>query len=297
MVSVVSRGKMMIVERVLQIYSTSKFLHRLVHPMLDRFFRNDSTTRILRVPAGPLKGFQLELNLKWERQYLLGKIEFSIIEIIRKLVNANMICYDIGAHIGYYALILAQQVGFSGRVFAFEPNPSVFARLQKNIALNSSQIDAKVELLPFAIGDHEGPRPFFKGGSTTTGRIVRFPQGTTEADLFQVECRTLDSLVFGQILPPPDLVKIDVEWAEHLVLEGMRRVLDEFRPVIICEIHDFKPGQDILDALKKLNYFIYSAESKREWFHASDVIKGEHLIAVPRQSEGDSLSSTFSTCP
>jgi FkbM family methyltransferase len=284
MVSVVSRGKMMIVERVLQIYTTSKVLHRLIHPMLDRLFRNDSTTRILRVPAGPLKGFQLEVNLKWERQYLLGKFEFSIIEIIRELVKANMICYDIGAHIGYYTLILTQQVGSSGRVIAFEPNPSVFARLQGNIALNSSRIDAEVQLLPFAVWDNEGPRPFFKGGSTTTGRLVRFPQGTSEADLFQVECRTLDALVFGQNLPPPDLIKIDVEWAEHLVLKGMRRVLEEFRPVIISEIHDFKPGQDIHDALKELNYFIYSAESKQEWFHPNDVVKGEHLIAVPRRS-------------
>ena len=272
----------MIVERLLKIYSHSNVLHHLIHPMLDRFFKNDSTTRVLRVPTGPLKGFHLELNLKWERQYLLGKIEQNIIEVVRELVKPNMTCYDIGAHVGYHTLILSQQVGSSGRVIAFEPSPSVFARLQGNIALNASQIDGSVKLLPIAVGDKEGHRPFFKGGATTTGRLVRFPQGTSEADIFQVECRTLDGLVFGQILPPPDFIKIDVEWAERLVLEGMRRVLEEFRPIVVCEIHDFKPGQDIHDALKELNYFIYSAESKQEWVYSDDVVKGEHMIATPR---------------
>jgi FkbM family methyltransferase len=274
----------MIVERLLQMYSHSKFLHRLIHPMLDCFFKNDSTTRVLSVPTGPLKGFHLELNLKWERQYLLGEIELSSIEILRNLVKPGMTCYDIGAHVGYYTLLLAQQVAPSGCVIAFEPSPSVFARLQRNIALNSLKIHARIELLPIAVGDKEGYRPFFKGGSTATGRLVHFPHGVNETDLFQVECRTLDALVLGQILPLPDLLKIDVEWAEYLVLEGMRRVVREVRPIIVCEIHDFKAGQSFCAALRDSNYFIYSAESKQEWVHSDDVVKGEHLIATPRRS-------------
>jgi FkbM family methyltransferase len=256
----------------------------MVHPILDCFFKNDSTTRVLSVPTGPLKGFRLELNLKWERQYLLGEIERSSIEILQGLVKPGMTCYDIGAHIGYYTLLLAQQVTTSGCVIAFEPSPSVFARLQRNIALNSSQIHARIELLPIAVCDKEGSRPFFKGGSTATGRLVRFPKGVNETDLLQVECRTLDALVLGKILPPPDLLKIDVEWAEDLVLEGMRRVIREIRPTIVCEIHDVKAGQILFAALRDSNYFIYSAESKRDWVRFEAVVKGEHVIATPRPS-------------
>jgi FkbM family methyltransferase len=43
---------------------------------------------------------------------------------------------DVGAHVGYFTLLLAKQVGPSGEVVAFEPNPNIFEILKENVALN-----------------------------------------------------------------------------------------------------------------------------------------------------------------
>ena len=48
----------------------------------------------------------------------------------------------------------------------------------------------------------------------------------------------IDELVSSGELPPPTVVKIDVEGAELAVLEGMRETIGAHRPAIICELHD-----------------------------------------------------------
>lgn len=57
-----------------------------------------------------------------------------------ELVREGMIVVDIGAHMGYYTLLAARAVGDKGKVFAFEPEPSNYALLVKNIRLRASNI-------------------------------------------------------------------------------------------------------------------------------------------------------------
>ena len=57
-------------------------------------------------------------------------------ELVSKEISKNDVVVDIGANIGYYTLIFAKLVGENGKVFAFEPDPSNFALLKKNVELN-----------------------------------------------------------------------------------------------------------------------------------------------------------------
>ena len=57
-------------------------------------------------------------------------------EFVKKEVKKGNVVLDIGANIGYYTLIFAKLVGENGKVFAFEPDPTNFALLKKNVEMN-----------------------------------------------------------------------------------------------------------------------------------------------------------------
>jgi FkbM family methyltransferase len=261
------------IEWVFEKYSHSKVIHQVIHPVLEKFLPTGRTW-IVSVPSGPLKGLNLEIDLRLERQFLSDRYEPSMVEMMKKLIKPGMTCYDIGAHIGFYSFLMAKLSGPHGAVLAFEPNPPIFARLQRNIILNYSKVPLEIKPFSMAIAERNGKRNFFKGGSSCTGRLVDFPKSVKDSDLFQVPCEPLDALVFEQEFPPPNIIKIDVENAENLVMEGMRRILAEVKPIITCAIHSIKNGQQIYECLKKENYHLYSVDSKKEWLLPKDIQKG-----------------------
>ena len=68
--------------------------------------------------------------------YLGGMFERNTALALRKLVRPSSLVLDIGANIGAHTLRLANLVGSSGRVFAFEPTDFAYSKLQANLDLN-----------------------------------------------------------------------------------------------------------------------------------------------------------------
>ena len=122
--------------------------------------------------------------------------------------------FDIGAHQGVVALMLASEVGTSGQVVAVEPSPHNCAAALKNQDLNGA---VQMEVIQAAVSEKTGTLSFGRG---LNGQI---DDGTGARGQFDVDSTTIDALAirFGM----PDLVFIDVEGAEHLALEGAYRVL------------------------------------------------------------------------
>jgi len=76
----------------------------------------------------------------------------EITDVLKKNVKKGDTVVDIGAHIGYFTIILSDLVGNDGKVIAFEPNPITFSILKKNIETNSL---SNVILENLAISDIE----------------------------------------------------------------------------------------------------------------------------------------------
>jgi hypothetical protein len=66
--------------------------------------------------------------------------------------SRGWVALDVGAYKGETALWLAQKLGSSGRVFAFEPNPQTRAILQSNLQGNSSSDMAPIVVMPYGVG-------------------------------------------------------------------------------------------------------------------------------------------------
>lgn len=150
-------------------------------------------------------------------------------------VREGMCVFDVGANIGYYTLLAARAAGPSGRVYAFEPEPRNFGLLTRNIAENGL---SNVRLVNAAVSDRAGHVRLhlddanfgahsFEAGSvrTSSGRSVEVE--TVCLDSFADEARAFEAGV---------LVKVDVQGAEALVVEGGRRLLALPRITSLMEI-------------------------------------------------------------
>jgi FkbM family methyltransferase len=174
-------------------------------------------------------------------QYLGGvAYEPDTAGFIRGHLRPGMVFVDIGANSGFFSLLAAHYVGAAGRVFAFEPNPPVFAALTQHVELNhladrirafdvalsdTASDAARLHVWPehsgFSSLDLEGApgAEHLAGGSSVTIRTEVFDRWFAEQDLASI-----------------DLLKMDVEGFEGQVVSGMTRTLSERRIArIVCE--------------------------------------------------------------
>jgi FkbM family methyltransferase len=186
--------------------------------------------------------------------YLVGNAEHEEEKAISALLQEGDIVYDVGANIGYYAIGIARKVGSKGHVYAFEPSADASLTLKQNITDNNL---TNTTIVPKAVSDKTGSIVFHLSENGTMSSIQT---GYVDNSVKSVEMPTisLDDFVFIDGNPPPKFVLIDVEGAELLVLEGMKEVLKQHKPTIICEIHWL--GQAVIDIqqglLKEVGYEI-----------------------------------------
>lgn len=129
---------------------------------------------------------------------------------------------DIGANIGWYSLLVSRLSQGRCQVFAFEPDPDNFTRLQRNLKLNG--ID-QVSAFNLAVGEHAATLQLHRYGKSNAGRhsLVDLHAGET----IPVQVVSLDEHWSAQALPagPIRLLKMDIEGYEVFALRGARHLL------------------------------------------------------------------------
>lgn len=152
-------------------------------------------------------------------------------------VGPGDVVVDGGAHLGVYALLLAQQVGPSGHVYAFEPHPESRTLLAEAVARNGFR--RRVSVRGAALGDAPG-HGVLRSSRQCSGHVhaclshpgVRVSRAER---LFPVEIVALDDLGFDRRIA---LIKLDIEGAELLAIRGALGLIRRDRPAILCEIGD-----------------------------------------------------------
>jgi hypothetical protein len=84
------------------------------------------------------------------------------------------------------------------------------------------------------------------------GSAGRYDVAYTEA--VDIDGLSLDVFVYERQNPPPQVVKMDIEGGEVLALPGMRRLLDEARPILMLELHGPEAAQSAWEALSSRGY-------------------------------------------
>jgi FkbM family methyltransferase len=182
------------------------------------------------------EGDTLSLQIYGDREY--DDLETRTVEGI---LRQGDIAIDAGANIGYYAALMSNCVGRSGRVYAFEPGRETFAKLQQTIEqLRLRNVTALRKALDRQPGEvslwasntghdaqqalHRWPGMEWVGGGY-------FPE---QVDAVSLDLVTDEEAILGRIA----FAKIDVEGQESYVLEGARRLLaSDDPPVLLVEVN------------------------------------------------------------
>jgi FkbM family methyltransferase len=209
-------------------------------------------------------------------------VEEKEMELLPFLVKSGDEVIDVGANYAYYIERLSKLVGDTGRVYAFEPIPfthdvckMIVNKLGfKNVSLYNLGVADKNGTVDFSV-----PKLDFGGISAGQSHIADRDNTEikgTEYYMFNdyeiVSCQIVSLDNHLTALKHVSFVKIDIEGAEFFALQGMRQLLDKFKPVILIEIQpSFLKGFDI-DAesfrkyiLEDMGYQIYkyNATSKK----------------------------------
>jgi len=181
-----------------------------------------------------------------------GLHEFNDMGFLLHFLRTEDKFCDIGANVGAYTLLASGYIG--AKSIAFEPVPSTFSILEKNILLN--QLQKKVTLHNKALGNQNGEMKFTVDYDTVNHAIA---ENEFEKNSINVKMEQLDNFIDYE----PILLKIDVEGFEREVIEGGKELLDrETTKAIIIELngsgerYNFR-DQDIHHYLKTVGFAPY----------------------------------------
>jgi len=240
---------------------------------------------VIEVAAGDLKGYKVQLNLKAEKSRWLGTYEPELQVALRESLRPGMTVYDVGANIGYVTLMLAHNVGPSGKVFAFEALPDNVERIKKNLDLNNL---TNVTIVSGAVTDRTGPVVFYVHDSVGMGKAAGSAGRREEQYKAEISVPglSLDEFVFQQGNQLPDVVKMDIEGGEVLALPGMRRILAEHHPLMLLELHGPESEKAAWETLTAAGYTLRAMENGYPLIQSAEKL-GWKAYLIARKETGD----------
>ena len=238
--------------------------------------RLQPASRISRLSTQPRLARPYRRSLASAQMTLLGQLRYRHrawkagrrderfeIAALRALIQPGDTVVDIGAHKGSYLWWLRNAAGSTGRVVAFEPQPSLHRYLAEVVA---SQGWTNVELRNQGVSSHVGNLtlhiPGAAGGFSPEASFESraIEQGAAANHDVTVEVTTLDQ-VFPPGSRPPSVIKCDVEGHEHAVFQGGARLLREHGPALLFECESrHLGGRSVASVHAFLGEYGYSGE-------------------------------------
>ena len=202
------------------------------HLVADLAYRFASLPPRSVIAIAPNIRMDLHMDDYIERSIYFSAYEFLLGTVLLKQIRPGGVFIDVGANVGYHTLRALRHVGPNGRVLAFEPNPHVLQRLKHNLAINRAD---NVELFEIALSKECEEVTIYCPTKGTHGLASLRNQGWENGEEYRVQAQPLDAVLPNDI-PRIDLIKIDVEGAELLVLQGAERTIRHFKPAILIEL-------------------------------------------------------------
>ena len=212
----------------------------------------------------------------------LGVYERYESELFRSKIKPGMAIIDIGANLGYYTAIASHLTGEKGLVVAFEPEPNFFKLLSRNISRNNMKNVACFEL---AIAEKNGlTNLYLSNENKGHNSIIRSEELKASV---QVKTTTLDNFLDFQKITKVDIIKMDIEGAEIMALEGMRNTLIKHMPLLFLE---FSPHSiikinrnpvDFLSTIQEIGYSIFEINKTHQCLNSVTDFK-KFIESIPK---------------
>ncbi len=211
----------------------------------------------------------------------LSKIDPTLLRNAIELTRPNDIVWDIGANIGLFAFAAAARAGSNGQVIAFEPDTWLVQLLRRSSSVQP-EASAPVRIIPAAVACEVSLRQFTIASRSRASNAMTGYCNTQMGRVYEEQ--TIVTLSLGWLaekLPPPNLVKCDVEGAELEVFCGQSKMLEHIRPVILCEVRP-ENSERMTDVLVKKRYRLYDGEKPLS--QDAEIAKAPYnMIGIPEE--------------
>jgi len=154
--------------------------------------------------------------------------EAKVTQTLREILQPGFTFLDIGANIGYFSMLAAACLNNTGRIIAFEPMEQNRELFNLSVQANNFQ---NIDLFPYAVSECEKTFALETGARSSNSRIISAEQASTNKP--RVKAVALDDFLHD--LTALDVIKLDIEGAEPLALQGMNSLVEKYRPLIITE--------------------------------------------------------------
>lgn len=244
-----------------------QWLHKWTKNHRNWFAREDIVTATRH-------GFQIGASpsdwVSW-RIFFEGEYDVAMSRFWNLVLRPGDVVLDVGAQRGWFSLLSSVLVGKTGQVHAFEASPSIHLKLCKNLQLNQVHNVTANQLAiwssPGEIGFQEA-NAIEAAGDRSLSNNSGLGRVSTGSDTTKVTADTIDRYVEAHRLTQVRLIKLDIEGAEYMALQGAARTLLDLRPIIALELARapaFAEGTagNTCTLLKEARYNLYTYDGSR----------------------------------
>jgi FkbM family methyltransferase len=172
---------------------------------------------------------------------------------------------DIGGHIGYHSMCFSALTGNKGKIYVFEPNSYNLERM-KLIFKKNNITNENISIKQYALANFSGTTTFNYSKNvndqTSSGSYIEDSCKPLSDEAYErsnfistsVVVDTLDNFIEEEKITNLKLIKIDVEGAEHMVLEGGMKTIGFHKPILLIEVHSVSAMLHVCKILYSLSY-------------------------------------------
>ncbi|MWV40416.1 FkbM family methyltransferase [Natrialba sp. INN-245] len=182
------------------------------------------------------------------------------LERLKRTCDGEITILEVGANIGYYALLAASVLGERASVYAVEPDPDNYERFLENVELNG--YEEMFETSQVALGTENGTGTLRLSSNCNNHILVDNPDNSENTR--QVETVTPSSYFDSQEidLQSVNVIRMDIDGFECELIPLLEETLAQCNPIILhIEIHpkEEEAFERLLRTLEKLDFKICSA--------------------------------------
>jgi FkbM family methyltransferase len=194
--------------------------------------------------------------------HVQGEFEPHMVKLFRSLVGADDVVLDIGANIGCMSILFGDM---ARQVFSFEPSPSTFVFLDRNIRAAGCRNVTPVNL---GLGKEGGSFELtFAKSNRSGGFVSNLTSASTGHQIEKIEIASGDAYIDQQDVSRVDFIKIDVEGFEKNVIEGLAETISRDKPIVTLELNHWclnafqrTSVPDFFDFLRGVFPYLYAVD-------------------------------------
>lgn len=220
--------------------------------------------------------------------YYVGEIEYHLVQYVISQLRPGFVLFDVGAHHGAYTLIVAFELkkrGWPGVVHSFEPDSRNFELLEYNVRQN--QLMDYVVLHRSAVANYDGVADLIAYADENSANTLAANSEFIDVTMStlapaRVPVVMLDSLL--EQVRRVHMIKMDIQGAEPLALNGGRQLIERDRPTIVVEaVPEFTASQEVRSFLNAHHYTICGVTEDGQLCRpgSSDVFVSWDWVALP----------------